>query len=306
MINRLFGIMYILLNKGTITAKELAEHFEVSVRTIYRDIEVLSQAGIPVYAKKGKNGGICLMEQFVLNKMLITPGEQQEILSALLSMKETNAMDDKEIIQKLGNFFKTEPMNWISIDFSDWGEGLKQLFEDIKKAICTQKVISFDYYGQNRTMSRRTVEPVQLLFKEYTWYLRAYCRERKALRTFKLTRIRKMEVLEENFKPKEALLEENADSEKEQGIKTSNVYAPLITLWIDKKEAYRVYDRFVESNIEILEDGNFVVRVAYPLDEWVYGLILSFGASAKVLEPLEIQQEIKNRISDMQKNYIQE
>lgn len=303
MINRLFGIMYILLNKETITAKELAENFEVSARTIYRDIEVLSQAGIPVYARKGKNGGICLMEQFVLNKMLITKEEQHQILAALLSVEEATASEEKEILQKLGNFFRTEPMNWISINFSDWGDGQKQLFEDIKKAILTQRVISFDYYGQNRAMSRRIVEPVQLLFKEYTWYLRAYCRERNAFRTFKVTRIRKMEVLEENFKPKEVLLEEKADSEKQQDIKTANVYAPLITLWIDKKEAYRVYDRFSESDIEILEDGNFLVRVAYPLDEWVYGLILSFGASAKVLEPLEIQQEIKKRISDMQKNY---
>ena len=306
MINRLFGIMYVLLNKGTVTAKELAEQFEVSVRTIYRDIEVISQAGIPVYARKGKNGGICLMEQFVLNKMVITKEEQHQILAALLSVEEATASEEKEILQKLGNFFRTEPMNWISIDFSDWGDGQKQLFEDIKKAILTQKVISFDYYGQNRAMSRRTVEPVQLLFKEYTWYLRAYCRERNAFRTFKLTRIRKMEVLEENFKSKEVLLEEKADSEKQQDIKTTNVYAPLITLWIDKKEAYRVYDRFVESNIEILEDGNFLVRVAYPLDEWVYGIILSFGASAKVLEPLEIQQEIKKRISDMQKNYAED
>lgn len=306
MINRLLGMIYVLLNKETVTAKELAEHFEVSIRTIYRDIEVLSQAGIPIYARKGKNGGICLMEQFVLNKMLITPREQQEILSALLSMKETNATEEKEILQKLGNFFKTEPMNWISIDFSDWGDGQKQLFEDIKKAILTQRVISFDYYGQNRAMSRRTVEPVQLLFKEYTWYLRAYCRERNAFRTFKLTRIRKMEELEENFKSKEVWLEEKTDSEKQQDVKTSNVYAPLIALWIDKKEAYRVYDRFSEADIEILEDGNFLVRVVFPLDEWVYGLILSFGASVKVLEPLEIQQEIKKRISDMQKNYAED
>lgn len=203
MINRLFGIMYMLLNKGTVTAKELAEHFEVSVRTIYRDIEVISQAGIPVYARKGKNGGICLMEQFVLNKMLMTKEEQQQILAALLSVEETTASEAKEILQKLGNFFKTEPVNWIAIDFSDWGGGQKKLYEDIKRAILTRKVICFDYYGQNRDMSRRTVEPLQLLFKEYIWYLSAYCRERKAPRLFKLTRIKKMEVLEESFEPRQ-------------------------------------------------------------------------------------------------------
>ncbi len=304
MINRLFGIMYVLLNKGTTTAKDLAEQFEVSARTIYRDIDVISQAGIPVYARKGKNGGICLMEQFVLDKMLITKEEQQQILAALLSVEETTASEEKEIVQKLGNFFKTEPVNWIAIDFSDWGDGQKQLYEDIKRAILTSKVISFEYYGQNREMSRRTVEPIQLLFKQYTWYLSAYCRERKALRLFKLTRMKKMEVLEEIFEPRETWYQkEEANAEKSQDRKETCVYAPMITMWIDKKEAYRVYDRFCEADIEILEDGNFMVRVAYPLDEWVYGLILSFGASAKVLEPLEIRQEIKKRIADMQKKY---
>lgn len=304
MINRLLGIMYTLLSKETVTAAVLAERFEVSVRTIYRDIEVLSQAGIPVYAQKGKNGGISLMEQFVLDRMLITKEEQQQILAALLSVEETTASEEKEILQKLGNFFKTEPVSWISIDFSGWGSGQKQLYEDIKRAILTGKVLSFDYYGQNREMSRRTVEPIQLLFKEYTWYLRAYCRERKALRLFKLTRIKRMEVLEEDFvRRKEWYQEEEAQTEKQKGTNEVYVYAPMITMWIDKKEAYRVYDRFGESEIEILEDGNFVVRVMYPLDEWVYSLILSFGASAKVLEPLEIREEVKKRIVDMQKNY---
>ena len=244
------------------------------------------------------------MEQFVLNKMLITKEEQQQILSALLSVEETTASEEKEILQKLGNFFETEPKNWIAIDFSDWGDGQKELYDDIKRAILTNKVISFDYYGQNREMTRRTVEPIQLLFKEYTWYLSAYCKERKAPRLFKLTRIKKMEVSEENFVPREECKQkEEANAENQQDVKETYVYAPMITMWIDKKEAYRVYDRFCESDIEILADGNFMVRAAYPMDEWVYSLILSFGASAKVLEPLEIREELKRRIEEMQKNY---
>lgn len=304
MISRLFGIMYVLLNKETVTAMELAKQFEVSTRTIYRDIDVLSQAGIPVYARKGKNGGICLMEHFVLNKMLLTEEEQQQILSAMISLDETTAMEKGQVLQKLSCFFQTEPVNWIAIDFSDWGSGQKQLYEDIKNAILTGRVLSFDYYGQNREMSRRIVEPVQLLFKEYTWYLRAYCRERKALRTFKLTRIKRMEVLEEGFVLRDDLHQkEETPQEKQQDVKEEQIYAPLITMRIDKKEAYRIYDRFGESNIEVLEDGNFIVRVAYPLDEWVYSLILSFGASAEVLEPREIREEIGRRIAEMRKIY---
>lgn len=306
MINRLLGIIYILMSKEVVTASALAERFEVSVRTIYRDIEVLGQAGIPVYARKGKNGGICLMEQFVLNKMLITEEEQQQILAALLSVEETTASKEKDILQKLGTFFKTDPVNWVAIDFSDWSGGQKQFYEDIKRAILERKVISFDYYGQNREMSRRTVEPMQLLFKEYTWYLSAYCRERQAMRLFKLTRMKRMEMTEERFELRKELYqtqEAEAHTNAQKDTKEALLNAPMITLWIDQKEAYRVYDRFAESEIEVLEDGNFVVRVAYPLDEWVYSLILSFGASARVLEPAEIRDEVKHRIAQMMKNY---
>ncbi len=302
MINRLFGIMYILLSKETVTAAALAERFEVSVRTIYRDIDALSQAGIPVYTKKGKNGGICLMERFVLNKMLLTQEEQQQILSALLSLEETTAQEENQVLQKLGDFFKTEPVNWIAIDFSDWGSGQKELYEDLKRAILERKIISFDYFGQNHPMHRRTVEPLQLLFKEYAWYLVAYCRHKKALRFFKLKRMKRMEVSEETFLPREDLYREQVEEQK-LPLQENPVNVPTITMWVGKQEAYKVYDRFEESEIEILEDGNFIIRVAYPIDEWVYGLILSFGASAKVLEPAEIREGVKGRIAAMQKNY---
>ena len=95
MLNRLLGIIYILMNKGTVTAGELADRFEVSVLTIYRDIETLSMAGIPVYARKGKNGGISLTEQFVLNKMLVSEQEQAEILAALTGLQETGAQTEQ-------------------------------------------------------------------------------------------------------------------------------------------------------------------------------------------------------------------
>ena len=157
-------------------------------------------------------------------------------------------------------------------------------------------------------MSRRTVEPIQLLFKEYTWYLNAYCRERQDYRCFKLTRMKRVEVLEEVFGVREGeynklVQEEEQVTYQKNADEAGSLHNLLITIWIDGKEAWRVYDRFDESEIETLADGNFVVRMDYPLDEWVYGLILSFGASAKVLEPQEIKVEIKKRIEDMRKIY---
>lgn len=307
MINRLLGIIYILMNRGTVTATELAQHFEVSVRTIYRDIESLSIAGIPVYTKKGKNGGLCLTEQFVLNKMLITNEEQQQILSALVSVRETGALAEQKTLQKLGEFFRTEPVNWLAIDLSDWSGTRKQLYEDIKIAILTRRVVQFDYYGQNSTMQKRIVEPMQLIFKEYTWYLKAFCRERQAVRLFKLFRMKRFVMLEEIFVPQdenrteEKEMQEMLPSERENS-QDDNVSA-VVMLWIDKKEAYRVYDRFDESELQILEDGNFLVHLDYKMDDWVYGMILSFGVSAKVLAPESVKQEIKRRIGEMWQQY---
>lgn len=304
MINRLLGMIYILMRRGTVTAAELAERFEVSVRTVYRDMDTLSAAGIPIYAKKGKNGGICLTEQFVLDKMLITKEEQQEILSGLVSLRETRAEGEENILQKLGEFFRTDPVDWLAIDLSDWSGSRTQLYQDIKNAILARRLVVFDYYGKCGQMSRRTVEPVQLLFKEYTWYLRAFCRERNAWRTFKLFRMKRVEILDEMFVPREDDDQGTGDSSGDSGDnKEAGSPFTVIDIRIDKKEAYRIYDRFEEDEIEVLPDGNFMVHMRAEVDDWVYGVILGFGPSAEVLAPEEIRQEVRRRILEMAKRY---
>lgn len=301
MLNRLLSIIYILMNKGTVTAKELARRFEVSVRTIYRDVETLSMAGIPVYTKQGKNGGICLTEQFVLDKLLVSKEEQQQILAALTSLQETGAQEERETLRKLGEFFKTEPSNWVSIDFSDWSGRRKELFEQIKEAVLNRRVMQFDYYGQYGEMTSRCVEPLQLIFKDYTWYLRAFCRTRQAMRLFKVLRMKRVYVLPETFEP----VKEPVILPEDEKMMISEAIQPEIILWIDKKEAYRIYDRFEENEITVLSDGNFEIRLRCILDDWIYGMILSFGPSAKVLSPERVKTEIGRRIAEMNKMYRQ-
>lgn len=341
MINRLLGIIYILLNKGTVTAGELAERFEVSVRTIYRDVENLSMAGIPVYARKGKGGGISLTERFVLDKLLISGEEQVRILAALASLEETGAGDEGQILCKLGDFFKTEPVNWVSIDFSDWSGRRQELFVQIKEAILKRHVMEFDYYGQSGEMSSRTVEPVQLLFKDYTWYVRAFCRVRGAMRLFKVMRMKRVKVLDEVFETDGSRVGmpgtdwgmqempgngQGGAHESEAGTEAGNAGIRgdgqekcqhstgmeegisgepclQIVLWIDKKEAYRIYDRFEEEEIAVLPSGDFEVRMYCFPDDWIYGMILSFGPSAKVLGPDCVRQELARRIRSMAELY---
>lgn len=319
MINRLLSIIYILMNKGTVTAGELAKRFEVSVRTIYRDIDALSMAGIPVYATKGRGGGISLTEQFVLDKMLVSKKEQQQILAALASLKETGAHEEDEILSKLGDFFKEKPENWVAIDFSDWSGRRKELFNQIREAILNRRVLQFDYYGQHGEMSNRCVEPIQLLFKEYTWYVRAFCRTKQAMRLFKVLRMKRVVVLDEAFdlrEPEEigSISEDmqsmvtdcptgiTQDLDHDESALIGNPM-PEIILWIDKHEAYRIYDRFDEEEITVLPDGHFEVHYTCTLDDWVYGLILSFGPSAKVLEPEFVRAEVHRRITEMGRLY---
>ena len=308
MLNRMLSIIYILMNKGTVTAGELAERFEVSVRTIYRDVETLSMAGIPVYAKKGKNGGISLTEQFVLDKMLVSQKEQQEILAALASLRETGAQESGGVLEKLGDFFRAEPESWVAIDFSDWSGTRKELFEQIRQAVLGRHVIQFDYYGQYGNMSSRTAEPVQLLFKDYTWYLRAFCRVRQEMRLFKVVRMKRIRVLEETFVPgtriKAFAQEYGRGPSENERLMEANMETCQITVQIHGKEAYRVYDRFEEEQISVLPDGNFEICMECSVvDDWIYGLILSFGPSARVVSPKEVQNEICRRISEMRDLY---
>lgn len=298
MINRLLGIVYILMKRGTVTAKELAERYEVSTRTIYRDIETLSMAGIPVYMKKGKNGGISLTEEFVLNKMLVTKEEQEQILAALTSLQETGAQQEEETLQKLGDFFKMDLQSWVSIDFSDWSDQRQQFFAIIKEAILKRKVLTFEYYGRNGKLSSRRVAPIQLWFKEYTWYLKAFCKDKNDIRIFKLFRMKHLVMTEESFEIHSSWLK------KEQKETTfSQMKSTKIELLVDKTEAYRIYDKCESESIEELPNGDFLVHMEYVLDEWVYSLILSFGSAAKVLAPKEVQEEVKRRILQMCDKY---
>ena len=292
MVNRQLEIIYILMNKDTVTAEELAAHFEVSTRTVYRDIDSLSMAGFPVYASRGKGGGIRLMERFILDRRLLTGEEQQRILAAMASLRETGAFQDEKVLEKLQTFFKAESMEWVAIDFSDWSGRRRELFGRIKEAILGRHVMEFDYYGQRGQMMHRKVEPVQLLFKEYTWYVRAFCRGRGAMRLFKVLRMKRVEVREETFEPgprhrEDRPVEENRTVSADQGESSAE-----IVFRVDRREAYRVYDRFEEEEITVLPQGDFEIRMKCPMDDWVYGLILSFGPAAVVLEPDWVREEL--------------
>lgn len=295
-INRLFEIVYLLLERNTITAKELAEHFGVSVRTIYRDIDVLSLSGIPIYTNKGKNGGISLIDSFVLDKSILSEEEQNQILFALQSLEKLDISSEKKALDKMKTLFNKQNKNWIEVDFSNWGIDEKQSrkFETIKNAVLNRKVIEFIYFNSYGEESKRQVEPLQIWFKDKSWYLIAYCRLKNDYRIFKIARIDDIKVLDEVFE---------RELVKETQNKKPDFKIVSLTLEISKERAYRVYDDFERENITKNENGDFIVKVDYPENDWVYEYILSYGEFIKVIAPEYSKNIIKEKIKKMQKNY---
>lgn len=294
---RLFGIIYLLLTKETVKACELADYFGVSVRTIYRDIDLLSAQHIPIYATKGKNGGIGLLDNYKLDKSLLSEEEQNQILFALQSLEKLSESQEENIFQKMKLLFQKESHDWIDIDFTVWGKDTfqKNLFEIIKKAVLSHKKIEFVYYNSYGKTTTRIVEPLQICFKYKSWYVFCYDSDKADYRLFKLTRIKDCHILEETFE-RELPLKQEKYREPEMELIT-------VKLEISKEAAYRVFDEFPSENIEETSEGKFIVKVTYPKTEWVYGYILSYGMYAKVIEPVHFKEEIKRRIGESMKLY---
>jgi len=289
-INRLLEIVYILLNQKNTTAKQLAERFSVSSRTIYRDIDTLSLAGIPVYTEKGKGGGISLLPEFVLSKSILSDKEQNEILSALQGLTNMGTVDSDHALQKLSAVFSKSVTNWLEVDFSDWSYSNADVFYDLKTAILENRIVEFNYYGASGKMTMRRIEPVQLWFKSKDWYIRGYCLTRQNMRLFKLTRIRELSITGETFELRNILdMPAEQDSDKTQD--------PVIELIlkIDKEMAYKVLDEWSDRNALRLPDGSYKITVTLPEDEWLYGTILSYGEYIEVIHPVSLRDKIKEK-----------
>jgi len=297
-INRLLGIVTILLNRETITAKELAHRFEVSTRTIYRDIEVLSASGIPVYKNRGNGGGIALLEDYALHKTLLSQSESESLLMAVETMAATNYPEADAVIEKIGSLFRSSQVHdWIEVNLEGWNSKTDEQdrFRRIRDAILGSDIISFDYVNSNGETSNRLVEPEKLLFSNSTWYLIAFCLQRNSQRLFRLSRIRNVLVTMQHFEQRETMEYEKQATHR----------APMIELVLrcDKKILYKLDDTFDAEWIHENDDGSYRLNAIVPEEEWVYEFVLSLGSHAEVLEPTRLRKEIAKRIKDTLAKY---
>ena len=289
--SRLFKILYYLLDKGTVTAPELAKKFEVSVRTIYRDIDMLSGAGIPVYTTTGHGGGIHLFDNFVLKKSLLSEQEMQDILIGVQSLSAVQYPDMDGVMSKLKATFQIAESDWIEIDFSRWGsivEKEKQYFEMLKRSILGRQEIQFLYYNSLGEVSQRRCQPLKMVYKDKAWYLYAYCLKRNDYRLFRISRIKELLVTDQYFKSHSEMKESVFSLMEEMG-------KPItIELSFPKEVSYRVYDTF-EDDVIKWNGQEIRVNVTLPETEWLYSFIMSFGNQISILYPISLKEKIIER-----------
>ncbi|WP_346871523.1 YafY family protein [Clostridium sp. UBA5119] len=302
-IDRLISIIMVLLNYERVSAIKLAEMFEVSPRTIYRDIETISLAGIPIITHNGVNGGISIMQEYKVDKKLFTATDISTLLMGLSSVSTT--LSNKEIIgtlEKVKGLLPKEQIrdlelksNQITVDLTTW-MGNKSFYpklDKIKKALSESKYLSFEYYGGNREKNERCIEPYKLILKEVNWYLQGYCMLRKDFRVFKLSRISNIEILESTFIPREfqeKILDGNGWIEKRL-IK--------IKLLVDWSLREQMVERCGEDNIEAYGNDKFIVEFPFVEDDLGYNILIGFGDKCECLAPENIRIELIKRIKKL-------
>lgn len=295
--NRYFQMIYLLLERGTMTAPELASYFEVSNRTIYRDIDILSSAGIPIYATRGKGGGISIQDNYVLKKSVLSEQEQTQILMALQGIRIAEDENTKKLLSKLTSVFQKKNINWLEVDFSSWtksGAG-KENFQKLQTAIFDRKRISFHYVSGKGEITQRLVEPLKLVFKSNDWYMYGYCMTRNDFRFFKLTRIRNLVITKDEYtRPIPDQIFKEAEKFEMEMIQ--------VTLLFDQSMSFRVYDKF-DDEVTENQDGSLCVETMLPNNELLYSYILSCGDKVEVLAPKCIRNKLADRAKKISEKY---
>lgn len=285
--NRLFQLLYLLLERERMSAPELSARLGVSVRTVYRDVEALSMAGVPAYAAPGKGGGISLLPGYSFDKTLLSDEEQNQLLFAVQSLQAAD-QPVNGLMNKLGTAFRKPASDWIAVDFSRWGlrRTDTQRFDLLKTAILGRQALAITYCGASGETTNRIVHPLRLVYKDKNWYLQAYCLHADDFRLFKMGRILELAPTGEIFAQNYA-----------DGIPPIEAEAPPysavhLQLRFSKGVAFRVYDEFCRGSIIKEQNGSLLVDVDFPLDSWVVGYLFSFGTDVEILEPACLKAQL--------------
>ena len=301
-IDRLIGILSILLQKEMTTAPELAEHFEVSRRTINRDIEALCKAGVPIQTTQGTGGGISIMSGYRMDRTILTSKDMQVILAGLRSLDSVSGSKYYgQLMEKLqtGSSELISGKDSMLIDLSSWYKtSLAPKISTIQDAIENRHLLSFEYYAPSGE-SKRTIEPYYVVFKWSSWYVYGFCRKRKDYRLFKLNRMDKVKQTDKSFVCRNAPLPD---------LETENIYPMEIKVkaLFTPDVKWRLVEEFGPGCFEETKDGKLLFTADYTDVDYFTDWIMTFGDKAEVLEPEDVRKRIREIVTAMTKTYKEE
>ena len=299
-VERLFRIMFLLMQGSRLTTGELAEQCSVSVRTIRRDLDALSLAGVPLSFRRGYGGGVGLLREFTLDRTFMTKQEQADILHGLQALQGTGYAGANDALRKLAALFRrnTEE-SWLRVDFSSWcGSGFdKEKFDRLKEAILGKKVITFTYFSSENRISEKCAEPLCLLFRERAWYVCLFDRRHGRETVLRASRIRNLCVTEERF---ERVMQSDPMATPDYA---ATCAMERVVLRVKAEYAFRVFDEFPAQVVSPQADGSFLIDEPMPVNAWLIGYLLSFADGLEVLEPLSLRETLREKIRLMQKKY---
>ena len=302
-IDRLVSIIMILLEQKRISAQKLADMFEVSPRTIYRDIDAINMAGIPIRSTSGVGGGFEVMPEYKIDKKVFSANDLSALLMGLSSL--SNMIRGDELIHALAKVKSFIPadkakdielkVNQIWIDLSPWtgNRNTQPYLEMIKEGLQENKLLSFEYVAHHGNRTKRIVEPYQLVLKGSHWYLQAYCRKRNDFRLFRLSRMSNLQMQEEIFTPRHYQKPQLDFDDILTSMQTK------IKLRIHKSVMDRVLDFCSYEDFSPDDDEYYIVDFPFVENEYHYDILLGFGDKCECLEPVQIREKMKRRIQDM-------
>jgi predicted DNA-binding transcriptional regulator YafY len=306
-IDRMLTIIVMLLNRDRIRARELSKKFEVSVRTVYRDIDAINLAGIPVISYPGNDGGFGIMENYRIDRQVLTLRDMFTILSALKGVNTgLRNIELESAIEKITSLVPDDKSHEMElhferfvIDLMPWGfrDRYTRIFREIQNSISGSTLLKIKYSNTRGQNVMRVIEPMTLVLHGYIWYLFAYCRLRGDFRVFRLSRIKIVTIMRQSFIRRDASYKDYFRQDKDPGAMVH------LVLRFSSKIRARVEDFFDEAQIKKLKNGDMIVRVSYPEDEWVYSNILSYGEYVEVLAPAHIRAIIHEKAKKITSKY---
>lgn len=290
-IDRLLETIMLLLKYKKITTKELAKRFGVSRRTIYRDIDTLTLAGIPVYCVRGNCGGVYIDETYLLERNFLTVTEKEQLEIGVYLLKAAGLLKVETVMDKVATPTMHQEANWLQIELhSSYPTGnFDAILSLLKKAIIEERTVEFQYRTKQEQILLKTVAPVKVLYQQNSWKLHGYCQDNDTYQLYDILSISNMTIIDSPYYIEKPIVYPKEDTVQ-------------VRLKFDKRIGYKMYAEFQNETIYQNADGSYEMEMELINDKSLYLYILSFGSNIEIISPLWLKQRIRNTVYSFLEN----